>query len=351
MTQQLFILHNKSSLALAECIRNKNFGHLIYTENHEIDEQTITDMAKKSWSDYFYVICADKPYTFDNVDFGYIPPEWDSKYLHIWDDKTIVRLFNKSEVLNNPAMFTDAALSSGNVKIKNILGKFTTPLLDMVFLSYDESYADANYEELKKRFPRLKRVAGVKGIYQAHKVAADQVGTELFYAIDADAKVLPDFDFSYYPNFYDAQSVHVWKSRNPINDLVYGYGGIKLFPTDKLRKYTGSPVDFTTSVSDSFKVMDEVSNITHFNTDPFSTWRSAFRECAKLAAGLIKNQNQEETVHRLNVWCTVGADREFGEFALMGANEGREYGMECINHSEMLGMINDYKWLEERFSS
>ena len=31
----------------------------------------------------------------------------------------------------------------------------------------------------------------------------------------------------------------------------------------------------------------QVSNITAFNTDPFNTWRSAFRECTKLASAII----------------------------------------------------------------
>ena len=24
---------------------------------------------------------------------------------------------------------------------------------------------------------------------------------------------------------------HVWRSKNPVNELVYGYGGVKLLPT------------------------------------------------------------------------------------------------------------------------
>ena len=41
--------------------------------------------------------------------------------------------------------------------------------------------------------------------------------------------------------------------------------------------------------------MNQLSNISAFNVDAFSTWRSAFRECAKLASKTIDRQNKEET--------------------------------------------------------
>ena len=34
----------------------------------------------------------------------------------------------------------------------------------------------------------------------------------------------------------------------PINDLVYGYGGVKLFPTQALRDANDWRIDFTTSL-------------------------------------------------------------------------------------------------------
>jgi hypothetical protein len=97
--------------------------------------------------------------------------------------------------------------------------------------------------------------------------------------------------------------------------------------------------------------MQEVSNITKFNTDPFSAWRSGFRECAKLASKLIHNQDNTESEHRLDIWCTRGADREFGEFAIMGANAGRAFGLAHKDQPDMLGLINDYSWLEKQFLS
>jgi hypothetical protein len=172
----------------------------------------------------------------------------------------------------------------------------------------------------------------------------------MFYVVDADAEILYNFNFDYQPPMYDRNSVHVWHSKNPINDLEYGYGAVKLFPTRKLLNFKGSPIDFTTSMS-SLKVIPEVSNITAFNSDPFSTWRSAFRECAKLASKIIPNQDNTKTKERLHIWCTKGEDRDFGDLAIQGAIEGAEFGKTYANQPKMLGLINNFRWLEEKFSS
>jgi hypothetical protein len=102
----------------------------------------------------------------------------------------------------------------------------------------------------------------------------------------------------------------------------------------------------TTSISNNFKVIDSVSNITAFNTDPFNTWKSAFRECVKLSSKIIDRQQGEETQYRLNVWCNKSTD----EYALDGARAGRDYGSENKNNLEALKMINDFTWLEEQFN-
>ena len=42
---------------------------------------------------------------------------------------------------------------------------------------------------------------------------------------------------------------HVWRSKNPINDLLYGYGGVKLFPKQALLDFDDWHIDFTYSAS------------------------------------------------------------------------------------------------------
>ena len=219
-------------------------------------------------------------------------------------------------------------------------------MYDIVFISYNEPNADENYAALKERFPSAKRVDGVKGIHQAHIKAAKKCFTKMFWVVDADAVIQDDFNFDYIVPDYDLECVHVWQSLNPINDLVYGYGGVKLLPRKLTANMDLSKTDMTTSISDKFNPMLIVSNITAFNTDPFNTWKSAFRECAKLASKTIDRQNEDETNERLNTWTTVGQDRPYGEYALAGAAAGMEFG---LSNKSDLSLINDFEWLEQKF--
>lgn len=228
---------------------------------------------------------------------------------------------------------------------------------DIVFISYNEPFADENFEKLKVRFPNAKRVHGVKGIHQAHIEAAKISNTELFWVVDADAEIVDTFNFEipYIPH-YDAgnrielkSTVQVWWSRNPVNGLVYGYGGVKLFPKALTLKMNLESTDMTTSISKKFKVNSKVSNFTRFNTDPFNTWRSAFRECAKLASKVIDENYDEETDERLYVWCNEGEDKPFGKYAIAGAKAGKEFGEKYSGIDEILFRINNFEWLESQF--
>lgn len=214
-------------------------------------------------------------------------------------------------------------------------------MYDIVFISYDEINADDNYVRLKERFPLAKRVHGVDGIHNAHIAAAKKAFTKMFWVVDADAIILDDFNFDYEVTKWDLDVVHVWRSRNPVNGLEYGYGGVKLFPKTLTINMRTDTVDMTTTISSKFKAMSTVSNITAFNTDPFTTWRSAFRECCKLV--LINN---EESLVRLDRWCTIGSDLN----AINGAKAGKIYGEKNASDMEALAKINDFTWLKDQWS-
>ena len=220
-------------------------------------------------------------------------------------------------------------------------------MYDIVFISYNESNADENWQRLVSRFPFAKRVHGVKGIHQAHIAAAKKCYTDMIWIVDGDAHILNSFDFSYKTK--DLDYVHVWRSQNPINDLVYGNGGVKLFPRLLTEHMDTSKPDMTTSISTKFKKMDEISNVNSFNTDPFNTWKSAFRECCKLASKVIDRQKTDETNQRLQAWCAKGTDRPFGKYAVAGAREGAIYGKEHADNIDALKKINDFEWLKDQY--
>jgi hypothetical protein len=223
-------------------------------------------------------------------------------------------------------------------------------MYDIVFISYQEPNADENFAALKERFPTAKRVHGVKGIHQAHIAAAKLCFTKMFWIVDGDAVIDDKFNFDYKVDDWDLDVVHVWRSQNPVNDLIYGYGGVKLFPRQMTIDMDLSKPDMTTSISEKFKAVQQISNITLYNTDPFNTWKSAFRECAKLASKSIDRQKTGETDERLKTWTTVGHDRDFGEYAIQGAIHGTEYGKKYAQSPQDLRRINDFDWLKEKFN-
>jgi hypothetical protein len=212
-----------------------------------------------------------------------------------------------------------------------------------VFISYNEPNAEDNWLRVLEKAPHAKRVDGVTGIFNAHKAAAKLASTDMFYVVDGDAYLTDDWKFDFNPTIFDRDCAYVWHSRNPVNDLMYGYGGVKLFPRSILRKKRKwTTLDMFAGLFKKVKVVDTVSNVTAFNTDEFSTWRSAFRECVKL---YTSNQLTE-----LNVWLTAGEDKPFGKYAIAGATAGYQFAMNNKDNQQVLNNINNYDWLKEQFN-
>jgi hypothetical protein len=224
-------------------------------------------------------------------------------------------------------------------------------VFDIIFISYNEPNADDNWKALVSRFPYARRIYGVKGIHQAHRTAARLFGlTEKFWVVDGDTQIKENFKFTPPHDLWE-DAVYVYRAQNPVNNLVYGYGGLKLLPKIKTAKMDIDNTDMTTSISGNFFIIDEVASTTCFNTDPFNTWKSAFRECVKLSSKIINNQIDVETEERLDAWCTLGQDQPYGEWCIKGARDGKEYGSLNTGNTEAIKRINDFNWLTEYFES
>jgi hypothetical protein len=245
-----------------------------------------------------------------------------------------------------------------------------TNIYDKVFLSYFEPLAETNYNLLKKKYHSLKRVNGILGLINALSFVVDIVTTDFFYLIDADNQVLESFEFNYNP-YIHKRNTYFWKAKNNVNGLEYGYGGIKLYNTKELRKLIieiRNNVNEITAKSDffhflwlgdypftkDFKLIKEVASITVFNTSEFDSWKGGFRECCKLSSfsdllGLNQSQKEEAKI-RLDTWCTIGKDKDYGEWVINGAKDGVEYGK--LNKGNILELIkiNDFNWLKQYFT-
>lgn len=233
---------------------------------------------------------------------------------------------------------------SGKILDKGTIDIVNDTVFDVIFISYDEVNAQENFKRLKQFAPNAQRVKKVKGILEAHKKAAALAKTDMVWIVDGDAYIDDNWRFDYIPSIFDKSFVHVWHSRNPLTDLSYGYGGVKLFPTQKLLSITEWDLDLTLAIGrDGLKVMQTVSNETRFNTSELAAWRAAFRECVKL-----QYYNQKNSKAMLLKWQELDTSKPFGEWAKLGVLDALEYVKNHDNNKDY-HHINDRVWLEKYF--
>lgn len=353
-------------------ISRKEFTHRFFIEKKEIEIQasvpkkfdifeieTYEDYLsakEKSTTELFYLI-PNEVRTLENFTFDLYfshHNSYDRSENHVFKNKDI------SEIKYNGIMLLskNVPVSAKEIEHRYLINKKEHDIVaselkpyDIIFISYNESNADENYKKLVSKFPRSKRIHGIKGIHNAHREAAKLSTTPMFYVVDGDADIVDEFEFDLLLPKWDRDTVHIWHSKNPINELEYGYGGVKLLPKDLVLNMDMDSIDMTTSISEKIRIMKEVSNYTAFNTDPFNTWKSAFREVCKLVSKSIDRNYQEETDDRIDIWCLIGKNRPYGEYAIAGARAGKKFGVTNLENSEELKKINDFDWLYERFKS
>jgi len=219
---------------------------------------------------------------------------------------------------------------------------------DVFFIQTDEPNADENWQRLLSFAPHAVRIGPITGIHAAHRACAEVATTSHFIAVDADNFVLSDNPFL--PRDYDDGAVYVWRARNPCNGLIYGNGAIKALPRDATRALPLGTLDMTSTISNSYNVVDVLASEHRFNTSGFNAWRTAFRECVKLSSKGLPNHIPADTLERLNVWCG-SAKSPFGFSVLLGAKMGREYGQRHHGDVANLRLINDYTWLRQQYNA
>jgi len=217
---------------------------------------------------------------------------------------------------------------------------------DIVFLSYDELNAEENYKIISDRFPRTKRVHGVEGMDNALKEAARQSDTEWYYAVFAKTALHEDFDFSFKPDRFQEPKHYIFHAKNMMNGLEYGHMGIVLYNKNIILGMTDDfGIDYTMSAE--HEVIPTVSANAVFNSSPYQTWRTAFRECSKLAQFNAETPSIDSE-YRLDVW-TTQAKGEYAEWCLNGANDGVEYYKQNAGNNTELMKAFRWDWLREYF--
>ena len=232
---------------------------------------------------------------------------------------------------------------------------FAEQPLDIVYISNGEPDEQRYYNNLEDdvygnplRDPRhrIKWVRGVDGRVAAYQEAARQSSTDWFFAVFAKLAV-DNFDWAWQPDYWQQPKHYIFNARNPVNGLEYGHMGMIAY-NKKLVLANNSPgIDFT--LSQPHESVPILSGTAHFNQDPWTTWRTAFREVLKLRL-FMATQPTLETEHRLTTWCTT-AQGNYSDYCLSGARDAVEYYESVAGDPVKLQLSFDWKWLRERYNA
>jgi hypothetical protein len=219
---------------------------------------------------------------------------------------------------------------------------------EIFFLSYTESNAESNWLRLRTRFPQAKRLHGIQGVLKAHSLIATCSSTDFYFIVDGDNQIHDDFDFAV-PFAPQKDSLYVWRARNPVNQLVYGFGGIKLYNRSLFHNAKVTGPDVATTIAPKYIPVMTLASTTYFNASPLESWRGAFRESAKLTMNINKNPTDRHSCERLSVWLSKGEDQPQGKWCILGAQQGRAFALNAVAQGTGLQSINDFQWLNNEF--
>ena len=218
--------------------------------------------------------------------------------------------------------------------------------LDIVFLSNGEKCAEENYEHLlavtKGLKNRIVRVDGVNGRVAAYHAAVLSSNTPWAFTVFAKLKINPKFDFSWQPDRLQIPKHYIFHAKNPINGLEYGHQGMIAYNKRLTLANTGKGLDFT--LDDPHETVELLSGTANFNTDEYSTWRTAFREVIKL-----KSDYEDISQERLQVWLTK-AKGKFAQDCLQGASDAVEYYDSVSGDIDQLKLSYEWDWLKEYYN-
>jgi hypothetical protein len=102
-------------------------------------------------------------------------------------------------------------------------------------------------------------------------------------------------------------------------------------------------------MSSLHQVVNKNCGVALYNTDPWTTWRTAFRETIKLKyySDVVNNR---ETNHRLQTWLSVG-DAEYGQYSTGGAYDAIEYYESVDGNLDDLMNSYDWEWIQTYYKA
>ncbi len=230
----------------------------------------------------------------------------------------------------------------------------------IVYMSYDEPWADDVWGGLCKVRPDAKRVHGIKGLNACHVEAGEVAGADWFLTVDADTEVDANLNDVRFPKALLSRAFRLdWQSRNAVNGIVSRNGSLKLWPRDLVKgmqSHETAPEDTVSLDADIGAIEPGISRVVlmpgcHSRTDPahtpFHAFRAGFRETSFLSWLLRRTEAQggsniDELRQILTIWCSLGTHRRFGDWLIYGARMG--LWAETTWQNWDIRVTHDYDW-------
>jgi hypothetical protein len=231
--------------------------------------------------------------------------------------------------------------------VKFVHNRSPSQPLDIVFFSNGETIADENYQHLEniiktRNLPnRLVRIDRVEGRVASQHAAARASNTAWYFLVNAKLKVNDDFDFSWQPDRLQQPKHYIFTALNPVNGLEYGHQAIVANNKQLTLDTEVQGLDFT--MASLHQVINKNSGVALYNTDPWTTWRTAFREVIKLKYDADRT-GAPSTITRLEAWLSIG-DGDFGDQSIAGAQAAVEYYDSVIGDLDELMNTYDWEWI------
>jgi len=266
---------------------------------------------------------------------NFFPSFWEDVKLYTWGKTNDVILVPHKE---NIKQFYDFD------RIVHYDLDYSSKLMDIVFLSYDEPNADENWEKLKAKHPRAKRVHGVPARTLAYVTAALKSETDYFFAVFPTIEIDDSFDFTFQPDRLKEPCHYIFHCKNPVNGLEYGHRAVILYNKQLCLDTKKPGLDFT--LSQAHTVVPTLCGTTNFNVSPEISWRVAFREVIKLCA----MKQTVESRYRLKKWCELGKG-PYAELVQRGALDAIDYYEKNKHDQDALSLSYELDWLKQKFNS
>jgi hypothetical protein len=214
--------------------------------------------------------------------------------------------------------------------------------LDIVYISNGESNAERNWAWLNsvhRGDNRIVRVDGVKGRAEAYRAGLEASNTDWAFCVFAKLEVNEHFDWSWQPDRLQQAKHYIFHAENPVNGLVYGHMAMIAYNKRLVATNQAQGLDFT--LDQEHEVVPLLRGVARYADDPWSAWRSAFRECLKLKHSLPNIDNN----YRLSQWLRADTTSAVAGWSAIGAQDAVDYYDAVEGNFAKLRLTYEWDWL------